>query len=109
VDLQRDVQSRDINAMTSNFKQSPIKADSQALRGQKEEYLSNFNEKRGGNSSTPRQSSAPSKSQERIKKESEYLRAQRENFLSGFSNAPPPAAATYQQPNNMPPLLRLPQ
>ena len=64
---------------------SPIKGDSQAMRGPREEYLASFNEKRVN---TQRNQFSGSKSQERIKKESEYLRSQRETFLSGFSAAP---------------------
>lgn len=84
-DLNRETMGQHV--VEQQFKQptmsSPMKGDSQAMRGPREEYLSAFNEKREVQSTQSRQFSG-SKSQERIKKESEYLRSQRENFLSGF-------------------------
>lgn len=47
---------------------SPIRTDSQALRGQRENYLQSFNEQ------LPQRQGSAHQSQERIKKESEYLR-----------------------------------
>jgi hypothetical protein len=87
--LQRETLTQQQNHQLDHFNkqsiQSPIKGDSQAMRGPREEYLTSFNEKRAQSGSGRQNQFSGSKSQERIKKESEYLRSQRETFLSGFA------------------------
>ena len=74
---------------------SPIRADSQNMRGQREQFLNTFNQKRQPDERHEETSGGRAqhlKEQQKIKSESEYLRGQREQFLNGFSNGMPNAA-----------------
>ncbi|CDW77843.1 UNKNOWN [Stylonychia lemnae] len=104
------------NSFNNNFQRQEqrsqlIRADSQTLRGQREDFLGSFVDKRSHNNSIyetgvaersfQNQNNANNynnqqlglqqtrdSSQQRIKTHSEYLRGQREQFLNGFSLPP---------------------